>query len=75
MALDDFPTWTVNHFTQSNPAGPGQDDVPALLRRVADSIEKCGPVRIADVVFHSEIDRDGVDWPSMTVYLTRADAG
>lgn len=31
--------WTVRHFSQANPAGPGCDSVPALLRRPADSIE------------------------------------
>jgi hypothetical protein len=37
---DDAPDerWSMFHFSQSNPAGPGQGDVAALLRRVADSI-------------------------------------
>jgi hypothetical protein len=41
-------SWTIKHFSQSNPAGTGQDDVPALLRRVADSIESLGTVYFHD---------------------------
>lgn len=33
-------SWTIRHFSQANPVGPGQDSVPALLRRIADSIEQ-----------------------------------
>jgi len=32
-------SWMIRHFSQANQKGPGQGDVPALLRRVADSIE------------------------------------
>ncbi len=56
------------HFSQSNPAGPGQEDVAALLRRVADSVEKLGGVTVHDIVFHVELTDDGT-WPSMTVYF------
>jgi len=35
---------TAEHFSQANPAGPGQDDIPSLLRRVAKSAEAIGPV-------------------------------
>jgi hypothetical protein len=61
-------SWSVRHFSQANPQGPGQDDVPALLRRVADSIEQLGPVDVQDIVFHDEITADG-EWYSMTVYF------
>ena len=61
--------WMANHSSQTNPAGQDQDDVPALLRRVADSIEGLGEVEILDLVVHSEITADG-DWPSITVYYT-----
>ncbi|MFE6757501.1 hypothetical protein ACFVDQ_28445 [Streptomyces sp. NPDC057684] len=61
-------SWTLKHFSQSNPAGTGQDDVPALLRRVADSIEALGSVEVQDLVMHTEITADG-DWPSLTVYF------
>ncbi|MDP9866032.1 MULTISPECIES: hypothetical protein [Streptosporangium] len=61
-------TWTMHHFSQANPKGPGQADVPALLRRVADSIEDLGNVEVHDMIMHNEITEDG-DWPSLTVYF------
>lgn len=61
--------WTVLHFSQANPAGDGQDDVPALLRRVADTIANLGDVDVHDLVMHVEIDENG-DRPSITVYYT-----
>jgi hypothetical protein len=66
-------SWTIKHFSQSNPAGTGQDDVPALLRRVADSTESLGSVEVQDLVMHTEITADG-PWPSLTVYFHDADA-
>jgi hypothetical protein len=62
--------WTVFHFGQSNPAGPGQGSVPALLRRVADSIDELGDVVIQDITFHSEVTGDEDDL-TMTVYYAR----
>ena len=62
--------WTVEHFSQANPEGDGQGDVPALLRRVADSVADLGSVDVQDVVFHAEMD-DGEDRPHMTVYFHR----
>ncbi|WP_261565465.1 hypothetical protein [Frankia gtarii] len=59
--------WTVHHFSQANPAGPGQDDVGALLRRVADSIDALGDVEVQDLVMHAEATADG-SWHSITVY-------
>jgi hypothetical protein len=41
--------------------------VPALLRRVADTIEGLGEVRVVDLVMHNEIAAEG-DWPSIIVY-------
>lgn len=43
--------WQAFHFAQVNPAGEGQDDVPALLRRVAESIAALGDVRVMDSHF------------------------
>jgi hypothetical protein len=51
--------WTVRHFSQGNPVGPGQDDVPALLRRVAKTIERMGDVDIMDMTFGTEINEHG----------------
>lgn len=60
---ESFPS---RHLSLSNPAGPGQDDVLALLRRVADSIEELGQVWVQDLVLHNEVTADG-DWCSVTV--------
>ena len=65
--------WTVLHFGQSNPEGPGQGSVPDLLRRVADTIESLGNVDVQDVTFSSEVTADE-DRVSMTVYYQRREA-
>ena len=66
--------WTMNHFSQANPKGSGQDDVCVLLGRVADSIRALGRgVRVADITFQSEIDDTGKSWPTMTVYYSHED--
>jgi len=67
---DDAPDWTVLHFSQSNPAGEGQGDVAALLRRVADSLDDLGDVQVQDVTFSSGVT-DGEDDLTMTVYYQR----
>ncbi|MET9027679.1 hypothetical protein ABZW96_18985 [Nocardia sp. NPDC004168] len=63
--------YQINYFSQSNPAGQGQEDVAKLLRTVAASIEELGDVSIQDLVLHNEITSDGV-WPSITVYYSGA---
>jgi hypothetical protein len=62
------PRYTAFHFSQSNPQGAGQDNVPALLRRVADTIDEFGDIDVSDLILHPEITSDGEDWPSITVY-------
>jgi hypothetical protein len=62
-------SWTSRHFSQSNPAGPRQDDVPALLRRVADSVEALGAVEVQDLTFHNQVTAEG-SWYSVTVYFS-----
>lgn len=64
----------IAHFSQSNPSGPAQGDVAALLRRVADSIGELGEVEVQDIAFHRELDGDGGSWPSMTVYFHPGEA-
>lgn len=64
--------WTIKHFSQANPEGTGQDDVPALLRGVADSIEGLGSAEVQDLVMHTEITADGCR-PSLTVYYHDAE--
>ena len=43
-------SWTIRHFSQSNPRGAGEGNVPALLRRVADTLEGLGPAEVMDLV-------------------------
>jgi hypothetical protein len=40
--------------------------------RVADSIEKLGPVEVQDLILHNEVTADGL-WPSLTVYFQPAE--
>ncbi|MEH0972369.1 hypothetical protein AB0J85_02745 [Micromonospora echinofusca] len=61
-------SWTIRHFSQANPVGPGQDSVPALLRRIADSIEQRSGIEVQDVVLHNDVTADGGCW-SATVYF------
>lgn len=58
----------IHHLSQANPAGPGQGDVPALLRRFADTIEGLGPATVQDLVFATEITAEG-PWTSLTAYF------
>jgi hypothetical protein len=60
----------VHHFAQSNPSGAGQGFVPALLRRVADSIEALGDVDVQDITF-SSVPTGEEDDLTMTVYYHR----
>lgn len=61
-------SWTIRRFSQANPKGPGQDDVPALLRRVANTIEGLGPIEVQDLIMGTEITEDGF-WYHLTVYF------
>ena len=65
--------WTAQHFSQGNPAGPRQGDVPSLLRRVARTLEKLGPLEVRDLVLHTEVTAEG-PWHSLTIYYDRLDA-
>jgi hypothetical protein len=64
---------TMFHFSQANPRGKEQDSVPALLRRVAETLDEFGNVQVFDLVLHSEITSDGESWPSLTVYYADRD--
>lgn len=64
---------SVYNFSQANPEGPGSDDVPALLRRVADSIDGLGAVEVQDVVVFSEFTDDGDLQFAATVYYHLAE--
>jgi hypothetical protein len=58
----------IRNFSQSNPDGPGLRDVPALLRRVADTIEAYGDVEVEDLVFHTSVT-PGMNDIVITVYF------
>ncbi len=67
---DPRDPWRSFRFSHSNPEGPGQGDVAALLRRVADAVENLGDVQVHDITFASEVT-GGEDDLTMTVYYDR----
>jgi len=69
-SMDELAAWTAEHFSLANPRGQSQDNVPLLLRNVADAIEEFGAVEIQDLVLHTEVNEFG-DWHSITVYFHR----
>jgi len=69
--VNEPAAWTIEHFSLANPRGQGQDDLPLLLRRVADLVEESGVSEVQDLILHSEANEFG-DWPSITVYFHRA---
>lgn len=61
--------FTTFHFSQANPLDDAsRGSVPALLRRVAETIEGMGDIEVNDLVLHTELTSDGDRWPSLTVY-------
>jgi hypothetical protein len=67
MEPDPLGHSLMHHFGQANPEGAGQDDVPALLRRVADTLDGIAGAEVMDLVLHNQINEHG-DWYSLTVY-------
>jgi hypothetical protein len=65
-------SWTCRHFSQSNPVGAGQGDVPSLLRRMGDSLEALGSVQVRDLVVQTDVNEHG-DWHSLTVYFSECE--
>ena len=65
---ESVPGWPVRHFALSNPSGPGQGDVPGLLRALADKLEKLPDIELLDIVFKSN-PTDTEDDLSVTVYF------
>lgn len=72
--LDLPATRTVHHFSHSNPMGPGHGDLPALLRRMADTIEELAPADVQDLTFSTEITDDGPGH-RLTVYFHPSEPG
>jgi len=62
-------SWRSRHFSLANAVTDDVTDLPHLLRRVANEIEKQGitPMEMLDVTVHSEISERGPHW-SVTVY-------
>ena len=62
-------TWTCHHFSLANPVEDGADDLPKLLRRLADEIERLeiAAIEILDLTVSQEITADG-PWWSASVY-------
>ena len=61
--------YSCQHFSLSNPEDDGADDLPRLLRRVADVMEEYDilPADILDLTVSQEMTDDG-PWWSVTVY-------
>lgn len=68
-------SWASRHFSLSNAVGPGQDDLPMLLRRTADAIEgrRLQADDILDLVISSDVTADG-KWWSTTLYVAGPDS-
>lgn len=63
--------WTCRHIKVSNPAGPGSQDVPRLLRAVADMIERIGDVQVLDLVLQEDRSKRG-PWTAMNIYYQKS---
>lgn len=63
------------HFSLSLPKGMGQDNIPNLLRHLANTLEEEGVREIMDIVFHNdELDENGIPHPHCTVYFMQSGA-
>jgi hypothetical protein len=69
--MADESNGTMRTFSLSNPSGPGQGDVPRLLRSLANNLEALGDVEVYDITFHSEPTEDENDL-TFTVYYDYA---
>lgn len=61
--------WSCRHISLANATGPTTTDLPLLLRRIAEEIERreIDPRQILDLTVSSEISEDGPEW-SVTLY-------
>jgi hypothetical protein len=60
--IDQVREWTAHYFSVTDEDG----DVPAMLRKVADSLDQLGEVEVLDVTFLSDPDEAEA---TMTVYF------
>ncbi|MEU4477080.1 hypothetical protein AB0F68_03280 [Micromonospora sp. NPDC023966] len=61
------------YYSIGLPLGEGQDDVPALLRHVAKSIEDLaehGTVDVAGLMYSNDEVNEYGEWPCVTVFYT-----
>ncbi|MEH0935908.1 hypothetical protein [Micromonospora psammae] len=61
------------YYSIGLPLGEGQDDVPALLRHVASSIDelaKYGTVDISGLMYSNDEVNEYGEWPRVTVFYT-----
>ncbi|MFF4413492.1 hypothetical protein ACFYY8_13245 [Streptosporangium sp. NPDC001559] len=61
--MPEHGNWTMHHFSQAG------DNVPGLLRKVAESIEELGEVEVHDLILHTEIGCEDGNEYSVTVYF------
>lgn len=66
--LDLPATHTVHHLSHSNALGPNHGDLPALLRRMADTLDELGPADVQDMTLSTKVTEDG-PWLRLTVYF------
>lgn len=61
--------WSCQNFSLANPRDDGPTDLPRLLRRLADEIERrqIDPSDVLDLTVSNEITEDG-PWWSATLY-------
>jgi hypothetical protein len=57
-------------FSMTNGIGPDMNNVPLLLRRFADELEKDEPLHVCDLVHHMDVEAEGY-LHSLTVYYTK----
>lgn len=67
-------SWPARHLSMANPRDDGHDDLPRLLRRLADRLEALAvdPMDVLDLTLSQEMTEDG-PWWSFTLYWAPAD--
>ena len=69
MRLVTSDQWTCQHFSLANALDDRPSDLPHLLRRIADELDRLQvrPMELLDVTIAGEMTGDG-PWWSATVY-------
>jgi hypothetical protein len=68
-------SWSSQHFSLANPRDDAADNLPKLLRRLADEIEarRLDPMKILDLTISQEIIEGG-PWWSASLYWSETDS-